>query len=517
MRCLFFLLLIILTHTVYGQIGFKQSYHFGDSTTTTGLTNIVILEDTLHLFGLKRKSLPPFQTGFLYARADTSGQIIDHHLYFDSDSTEFSLSQDLPWGVVLTQDSSAFLVLGYSVGRGKNIIHRINKQGELLSTTAYEDSTAIWEFYEQIIPSSGGHIVMGSKRISSSIRGTSIFKIDHAGNKVWEKFYIRPYNITTAFKENENSFLAGGLQEAPNWSPEAPEYILTIFAIDSLGQQLWEWDSPLITDEVTITGLQKNSLGHWVYVTFQRLYANNGPFIHDRLPKFISRDHDFNLVNSVELDTPETQEDYFRNLIPINAGGFLGTGINVEFFDVPDSNNIVGHGYAWLVRFSDTGEVLWERKDLILPDTTSFFTKQEIITAVELSSGSIIAAGTLTSQSLAAPRAFLIKVDKHGCLDTLSCDLMVDITEAGVAPPEVKVFPNPTGNQITFALPHHQTHPPLHWRVFNSTGLLVGAGDWPDTSSEVHWNTSHLVPGLYHYHIITSNGSRGQAGTFFKK
>ena len=87
------------------------------------------------------------------------------------------------------------------------------------------------------------------------------------------------------------------------------------------------------------------------------------------------------------------------NLLPckiLENGDFLGLGKNNE--KVPNPVLAEDHGYAWMVRMEYDGDTLWERKDLVFPDSI-FATGQYLHSAVELSSGSIIAAGYYDSSA----------------------------------------------------------------------------------------------------------------------
>jgi len=153
-------------------------------------------------------------------------------------------------------------------------------------------------------------------------------------------------------------------------------------------------------------------------------------------------------------------------------------------------------------RMDMDGDTLWERKDLVFPDTL-FVTGQYLHSAVELPSGSIIAAGYYSSFSDTKDWGVLIKVDKNGCMDTLLCSPITSVLPAEAVTYELSIFPNPFHETINVSLSGNHNQP-LQFSIHDSYGRV-----WkrePINTGTNNIDLNGLPPNLYFFTLKNDKG-----------
>jgi hypothetical protein len=491
---LFFLLLPFFSKS---QEGFINHYDLGHPGMV--FTNLVLHEDTLIASGIVIQDTFPYLTLLSLAKLDTNGNILTHYDYMDSLGANYSFGET-PRGLLRCSDGSGYVMLGHAFERKTGLAMKIGNNGEQVWVKEYTDSNSQQDIYREIIEVGDGYIIGGYKQRLDFSTDIFVKKIDHEGEGVWEQWYGTTNNRRDYFGDifllDDNEYIIGG-STGPNQNVpwQQTTNTIRIFAIDSLGNEKWGWESGPSLEEIWLRGLHINTDGNWIYSTVRGEFEFDG--FMKRQPRVIMRDSNFDTVKAVDLDDMDGNSNYFLDMVQMSDGGWLGVGTNIEKVENPVLAQ--DHGYAWMCRMDATGDTLWGRKDLVFPDTL-FATGQFLHSAVELPSGSIIAAGYYASTPDPKDWGVLIKVDKNGCVDTINCSPITS-TIAPFAPTkgEIKVYPNPAGSVVHFDSPESVT---WDWiEVFDISGQMMKKE--LDTSQV---DIKELPAGVYFVRLWQSDG-----------
>ena len=433
------------------QEGFIKSYDLQGNGTL--FNNMILDDDTLIVAGISISDTFPFAQGIVFAKMDTSGVLIDYKVHIDSAGSPYSWSSQL-FGMTKIEDDSGYIFLGHVFGRNNGIVIKLNRVGDLVWTKEYEDDNSLQDYYKKIKEVEGGFLIAGRKFMPNGQGDIFLLKTDKSGNKLWEKSYGLPSRNDDASNLliiNENEYVIGGYigpNQGVPWNQWHNQ--IQIFAVDSLGNEKWYWESDPVFDAMSTEdggcfGLQQDEEGNWVYATTRVEFDFDGATRTQA--KFVKRDEDFNLIEEQTYDDTEGRINKIFNVTKLSTGGWLLVGTNSEPVEEPVI--ALSHIYSWMIRVEESGDSLWTREDLVFPDTT-FATEQYLHSAVELSSGSIIAAGYYSSFGIERDHGFLIKVDCQGNVDTLLYCAPISNIATVPSSLDLKVFPNPTSDVLYY-------------------------------------------------------------------
>lgn len=450
MKRFYFLILLLSPLFATAQEGFINHYTFDRPGVI--ISDMLLDNDTLILCGLIFPEEPPFIQGIFIAKLDTLGNVLSVKSHFDSLGRHYVLGT-FPSGLVKAPDQSGYILLGGVFQSATGMVMKIDNEGEKIWVKEYFDSLSRVDFYKKIIEVPGGYLIGGNKQRLDYSGDIFIKKINHQGEDVWEEWFGTTNNKVDGFGDvfrlNDNEFIIGGSiipnQNVP-WQQTTSK--VQIFAIDSLGNEEWRWEGEPSLEEIGLRGLHLNADSNWIYATIRGEFESDG-FLKQQ-PRVIVRNSDFELVRGLDMNGfGGNVESFFYDLVPLSDGGYLGLGS----VPVPVDSPIIArlHLRAWMSRMDLDGDTLWERKDLLFPDTL-FGTRQILHSAVELSSGSIIAAGYYSAN--AQQWGMLIKVDRNGCMETINCSPITSvISSSATHAKEIRAYPNPTSSLVQFDTP----------------------------------------------------------------
>jgi hypothetical protein len=449
MRIFLLVFLFQASLPVLAQTGKNKEYDFGQRAASFGSivqdgNNLIVYGDCLenghNTFGL------------LWARLDTNGNVLNYKIYNDSLGDTFT--QPYPQSFIKLKDNSGFVGVGQFFNRQNGYLAKFDNNGLIAFIKEFPDSLSRVDFYDQVFETKEGFLIAGVKQKLDYLLEVFVMKTDSSGNKIWEKKYETPnrnegYGSLVEINENESvigayttSLINSPLQQVKNTSK--------IFAIDSLGNVKWSWESPLSTEELGVGDLFKIPGGNWAYQSAKSVYnaAYNELW---RQPKFVIRDSNFNILSDISFGAANSSENSFYHTIQINSGGWLCTGTESVRYPIPpivpeDQQNAIA---GWIVRVGNNSDSLWGRIDTA---NWSLIRGSEnyLYSATELPSGSIAAIGyTNINDGPLSPRSlgWLIKVNKNGCMDTLNCSTVetFSVSSAQVA---ARISPNPATNTV---------------------------------------------------------------------
>ena len=500
---LFFLLLPLFAKA---QEGFISHYDFGHPGMV--FTNLILTQDTLVVSGIAIQDTFPYKQVMTLTKLDTNGNILAHFQYQDSLGGNYSLGET-PRGLLRCLDGSGYLLLGHVFERSTGIAMKVDNDGNQVWLREYTDSNSSQDFFRKIVEINDGYLISGMKQALDNKLDLFVKKVDYNGAEIWERSYgkgnARDDIFDSMLIRDANEYVIGSSNQPYMVPWQQFESRIKIFAIDSVGNIKWSWLGEPYLDEVWLDGLNINVEGNWIYATVRAEFEMDG--FMKRQPRVVVRDGNFNIVNAVDLDDMDANGNFILNMLPLENGDFLGLGKNNE--KVPNPVLAEDHGYAWMVRMEYDGDTLWERKDLVFPDSI-FATGQYLHSAVELSSGSIIAAGYYDSSADPKNWGILIKVDKDGCIDTLLCSGITPVEEVHPAV-EVRVWPNPASSHVDFYFQNATGGQHRQLLITDLAGRPVQHFALPEGETSLRWNAAEVPPGVYFYRYM-ENGVLLKAG-----
>jgi hypothetical protein len=329
-------------------------------------------------------------------------------------------------------------------------------------------------------------------------------KTDFEGNKIWEKKFTTPGRQTLfgqALILNDNEYVIGATTTVVQGVP-LPQTTNTskIFAIDSLGNVKWQWESQPSLEEAGVGRLFKTLEGYWAYMSGRGWY--NAAYNEiSRQPKFIIRDENFILIKEDTFGVADNPVNGLYNTIQLNDGGWLAVGVKPVNYPIPPVPMWFNSFSGWMVRLDSQGDQLWSRVDTAFWSVETGSTNY-LYDAVELPSGSIIACGySRTYEPAPKDWGWLIKVSKDGCIDTLNCTPL-NTTYSSLLKNEINIYPNPTPSIINIESMGIDVWDKIE--VINLAGQRMKV---LNHTREKKIDLSDVVDGIYFVRLIKSNQS----------
>lgn len=408
-------------------------------------TNMFRQNDTLVVSGILKKVDNGFVQHPLLVRFDTMGQLLDYFVFQDSLWSDYHhVFSQRKKGLCPAIDGG-YLMMNRK-GQ-KDVVWKVSSSGETVWMKEFSDGIAGSQQFRQIESIDDGYLVAGNTRALNYEYDIFVMKLDVFGNKIWEQKYSTGGQHSDYFDDmlivDDNEVIICGYISPGDEPDDSRLFRNSVFAIDGNGNIKWQWESETSMDQLS-AGILRDDFGNWVYTTNFYINESNGTF--KVKPKFFKRNAEFELLEERDLDDVDGVFNVVEDIIPVSVSGYLCLGGNYET-GVPDN-----HTYAWMIRLNENGEVLWERKDLAFPQA-DYTTFQNLISAVELPGGNIIAAGYTYNPTTDEGHGLLIKIDPCGCLDTI-CEITTSSEQLiGENPKQIIVFPNPTTDYLDVRLP----------------------------------------------------------------
>jgi hypothetical protein len=522
MRTIIIFIFFLSIGKAIGQPGFNQVYEM--NAPASAFHNIIWDGENIVVAGTARiDSLN--QWGILFAKFDTLGNLLDQKVYTDSTGDNYSFDKN--YSIIHTSDGG-YAMTGNLFFNKWGFMAKLDSEGELEFLQKYPDPEANSYHFKKVIELEDGYIISGIKQILDlSLKGF-VIKTNFQGEVIWEKKYGNTglnNGIGSITQLDNNTFIVGS---ANGHFPFNTPYSYNedwgqswIFAIDSLGNTLWEWESE-INEEVIILGLVQTDDGGYLYTT-GKLHIFD-PWTAGTYRKVIKRDSNFNLVSSRNLGSfPGPYNDSY-DMKPTPDGNYVTIAnlsiISNDTFTIID-NDTIFYSEGWTAgcihKMSPNGDSIWTVCDTVLENDGYFYSNSssEFGGMAVLPSGSIIAAGKTIRVGIANPRnlGWLYKVDKNGCIDTL-CDLSTALFPLQPKPKEISIYPNPTENLLNIEIPDEFKDPSL--QVFNIQGQEVYSNK-KILIGDNQIDFSFLTAGIYFIKIIDVKSQLSAIAKFIKK
>lgn len=177
-----------------------------------------------------------------------------------------------------------------------------------------------------------------------------------------------------------------------------------------------------------------------------------------------------NLMWEKTMNNAVVPENVLWDIKPTPDGNWVAVGYLIPY--IPEDPEVSPWQGGVLHKFSPEGDSIWTVLD------TAFYhplygLENKLGGAAVLPSGSVVAVGYANSFDGADFKswAWVLKVDKDGCVDTLCTVVGSGEASPMFEPMEVRVSPNPASETTQIHLP--RPFAPSRIRVFNLLGQLV--------------------------------------------
>ena len=489
MRCFFiFIIYCFLGNVVEGQDQFLQEVDFG----RFGLKIFAfdIDNDTLILTGITSPEEPPYVQVLFIAKMDTTGLLLDFVDYREKNGGNYALDSEYFRDILVLEDSYILLNGVFEESSGRLI--KANKDLTIQWEKSYPDTNTFVDIFKAVIETPDGFLIGGRKQLLDFHSQFFLIKIDREGNQIWQKYYGSPNHdehLRGIIKAKDKGYILHGntVSHGPQLTQVNSSFV---FHVDDDGNVLDEWYSQQSLEELWCDDLHQDEKGNWIYTSGRGKFEFDGFF--QMQPKFIIRDSNFNLITEKVYNDTIGFDNKFIDMIPMSSGGWLAVGKTFLNSTEPPHR-------GWMVRLDEQGDTIWTRSDIAIENDTMTSRINELIAAVELPSGSIIAAGNCVTLQPGKNWGWIIKVDKNGCIDTLLCHPTVNLKEHKPKEP-IRVFPNPTSQNVTFSFSSSSNKQLI---INDLSGRVIAEAMIPSYQNQYVWSSENHPPGVYFYQVFS--------------
>ncbi|MBL7783219.1 MAG: T9SS type A sorting domain-containing protein [Saprospiraceae bacterium] len=446
MKYTFLILLITLKMTVVAQSGFNRSYDLGGHAAA--FCSLELSGDTVIVYGTNYQN-GASAFGMLFARIDTFGNLLDYNVYNDSLEDDFTLVYQNSF--IKLSDGSGYAGVGQIFQRIDGYMAFFDIAGNVTKYVEYEDQYSFVEFFKQVIELNDGFLILGEKQNPITYNADIfVIKTDFNGNIIWERKYPtlnRATYLSKCIILNINEYVISGSTTKKNVPTSQVTNTSKIFAIDSLGNLKWQWESQPSLDEMGAGTTFHTQDGKWVYFSARGWYNSTYNEI-SRQPIIVVRDSMFNLIQTDTFGVANSPVTVFLNTISLHNGGWLAVGTNPQNYATPPLSTEFNALSGWMYKIDSNVNKVWSRVD------TAFWSTQTgsanyLYDAIELPSGSIIACGyNRTYEPAPKDWGWLIKVSADGCVDTLSCAVLPTHSPSLSPWENLRLYPNPAVSEL---------------------------------------------------------------------
>jgi hypothetical protein len=438
----------------------------------------------LNTFGVTFHDSVINKQGIFFAKIDTNGTILNTNTFFDALGDDYATR--LGSSIIKLNSGLGFVVPGVLLQRANGFLLFIDNDGNKVNFREYADTSTILDIYEKIFEVNNGFVVCGTKIRNDYSPCVFIAKMDFDGIKLWEKTYAsqsRDWYYNSVYLETPNSYILGISSVPPLGTPVSSLNSQTVMlAIDSIGSEMWRWESIISLDEGGAGALQKTVDDNWIYLS-ARADLNVSQNSWTLQPKVIVRDINFDLIWEKTFGLSNSNENQLTCLNVTHDNNWVASG----FMKNPQTPNTLSGS---INKFTNTGDSIWSRYDTVIYYATAY-TSHSISGTVVLPSGSIITCGSVDDYSnLGKSYAWLLKINKNGCIDTLNCIISHTYIYDGNS--NISVFPNPTTSKAYFNSSDNLNLEAI--TILNSSGIVIKT-IFPNEINEI--DLSELSTGMY--------------------
>jgi hypothetical protein len=491
---------LIIYIAISGQV-FTQTFSrlYPLSPYPASVFNAVLVTDTAYFItGIVADSVPPYGTKPLFLRTDTNGDIEVLTVHYDQEKNYETWNQGLYF-----DEQGNIVTNGYIFNHPERnwliFFIRYSQEGEVDTIIEFSYRAGYVDIPYPMLQNQKKEFIIPVQSNINNLGTNVLFFLNNSGEVKSHITYNPNHRNLGLFRMDttKNGFVLGGYQPPPG-PVKNGKYLKVIIEFDSLGNKIWEYESPV--DERwcgTLGGIVSNNRGEIIYVSGEGYICDPNAVSDVVCYKWYATklDRDKNIVWRTHI--PSTSETvlegcYFWNILKLkDQKSYITMGMDFEYVPLY---------YGWLAKFSDDGDLLWIRKYNVEDQTNTFYVLRDL---AEDADGNLIAAGerlsVLASSNL--QQGWLMKLDQHGCL-VPGCEL-VSTSDLPASIFDIQIYPNPASEFISFYI-----HPHL--------GAQVDAYSIVDMSGKVLISQKTISPDV-HYVIQTHDFPDGMYVILFSK
>ena len=318
-----------------------------------------------------------------------------------------------------------------------------------------------------------GYVFLSNIRVSENPNNIDfyIFKTDTLGSIEWD--YIPSSNkwdvpYSMVIDETNGNIIVGGLKTNQNFVTSNYQWQTYLLALDSLGNELWTYLSPL-SEGLRDAGndmilLDDGSLIVASGIGYEQERSSVNVVWYEKSVFKLNANQEVEWEVSFPEDTL-TSRVRTTNLLNISDNsGFIVAGL-----DVVSDWEVTFQQMGWLAKLSYDGDSIWTRRYKYLDTNKS---DHEFFDIKETPDGGFILCGESRDRTAGAEipqQAWLLKLDQYGCLIP-GCHLIDDVTETETVSYELKLYPNPTSDYLNIFMRHHRGSRNFTFRILNGIG-----------------------------------------------
>ena len=324
--------------------------------------------------------------------------------------------------------------------------------------------------------------------------GVTFFRLDKDGALLYKKsFYgisLESYNTlrsASMVRYSDTTLVIGAAYLKVYGDNDEKRHHTKLLIVDTLGNLIDEhtyWEDTLALD---CYGLTKTADGGLIYCGRIGRYSAEYNVIGYKA-QIVKLNADFTKAWQIKIGSGYTGSPYIglRNILTLNDSEFVAVGF-MKTFEPNDRNQ-----YGWLIKFNIHGEKIWERKYLKITHVhlAPNYPTHELYDVDITPDGGFVMVGQAINYYddngfLPGQKAWLLKVDKFGCLVPNCQYISANGNPLEIEPPKDTVIVNPPKEEpITWLYPnpastnlfyyHHQENFQFGTAyIYNAAGEVV--------------------------------------------
>ncbi|MCF8246586.1 MAG: T9SS type A sorting domain-containing protein [Saprospiraceae bacterium] len=349
-----------------------------------------------------------------------------------------------------------------------------------------------------------GYYLTGIFLLSESIVQPDIvvLKLDESGNVLQEKTYGNNTTelIGSTLVESDGGLIIGSCKTNYNYVLKNFFNRAYIFGVDSLGNVLWEYQSPTGQLWDFAKSMVKTSDGGLVVASGKGIEhpvnAEQGQLRWQGYIFKLNASHQF--VWGRELrGTRHAGSPSFAKIVPATDGtGFVTYGRVGE--NISTGSEVYG---SWIVKLSNQGDSLWARYYSVFDDNLRSPTPADFKATPD---GGYIVSGH-TEEGLET-FGWLMKLDSFGCLiPGCNANDGPNATTEGRAGASIAIYPNPTSDYLNFQLRGLAMTSKAEFRIVNAEGKVMEAMKTPHPDATFTLPVRDWEAGVYYLQYMEEN------------
>lgn len=469
---LFILILLFSIEAANAQITFNKRTIFGYKAAT--LTNVYPTDSCYYSVGIIADSVFPYRTSTLFVKLDLEGDVLftkplisENHSYEVWDNT-----------LIPTTDGG-FLVSGYVQDTlMRALLIKFDNNGDIIFTRQYlhpnyPNKSFLRPMDMDATPDGGCIMVCWMESLNVGDDHLYVLKLDSLGNEEWYKIYgnnlrERPQSILVS---PEGEIVVGAIRGNNNYVNENYTFQTWILGLDSSGEILWQYLSPIdsLRDAANdMLLLEDGSLivASGIGTEIDLPSVNNVYF--EKSLSILNDSNESILLIEYPGDTlsASTRTTTLFQLENSNDFILVGTSVDVDYFEETFSQ------MGWIHKTNTSGDSIWCREYVFLNNEYNTHTIYDI---KETNDEGFILVGQssdLTGQDTIPQQAWILKLDEYGCL-VPGCHLPVSTSEVLATGVEIKLYPNPVSEILNFLIQTANQNIAGELKIYDVSGHLV--------------------------------------------